>query len=141
MRSGVTSERILFYCDNMAVWRSGLSKAAFLMHLVRSLFFVAAKHNFHVSITHIAGVENSIAFSCRNSTFSLQMNQPSPSPPGSAHLSLGSLITSLMHDAIAPSTRKVYSAGVRLFKSSLSVSHMPCVIYRVRTHVLHCSAD
>ncbi len=58
------NKRILFYCDNMAVvhlWRSGLSKAPFLMHLVRALFFVAAKHNFHVSITHIAGVNNSIA--------------------------------------------------------------------------------
>ncbi len=35
-----------------------LSKAP---HLVRALFFVAATNNFHVSITHIAGVDNSIA--------------------------------------------------------------------------------
>ena len=58
------NKRILFYCDNMAIvqlWRSGLSKSPVLMHLVRALFFVAAKHNFHVSITHIAGVDNSIA--------------------------------------------------------------------------------
>ena len=56
--------RVLFHCDNMAVvqlWRSGLSKAPLLMHLVRALFFVAATNNFHVSITHIAGVDNSIA--------------------------------------------------------------------------------
>ncbi len=59
-----STKRILFHCDNMAIvhlWRAGLSKAPLLMHLVRALFFVAAKYNFHVTITHIAGVDNSIA--------------------------------------------------------------------------------
>ena len=59
-----SQRRILFHCDNLAiaqVWRSGMSKAPLLMHLVRALFVVAAKHNFHVSLTHITGVDNSIA--------------------------------------------------------------------------------
>ncbi len=42
---------------------------------------------------------------------------------------------SLMHDAIAPSTRKVYSAGVRLFKSfckSHALRHLPASELTIR---------
>lgn len=31
------------------------------MHLVRALLFIAARHNFHVVIRHIPGIDNSIA--------------------------------------------------------------------------------
>ena len=61
---GWTRKRVLFHCDNQTVvylWRSGMSKAPTLMHLVRALFFVAARHNFHVTVTHIAGTDNGIA--------------------------------------------------------------------------------
>ena len=57
-------KRILFHCDNKAVtevWQSGLSRSPQLMALVRALFFVAAKGNFHVLVRHIAGIDNSIA--------------------------------------------------------------------------------
>ncbi len=51
-------KRVLFHCDNQAIvhlWKSGLPQ------LMRALFFVAAKHNFHVTITHIYGTDNSLA--------------------------------------------------------------------------------
>ena len=57
-------KRILFHCDNQSivqVWESGLSRSSDLMHLVRTLFFIAACHNFHVMICHIPGIDNSIA--------------------------------------------------------------------------------
>ena len=57
-------KRILFHCDNQSMvhlWRNGLSQSPTLMHLVRALFFVAAHHNFHITISHIAGTDNSIA--------------------------------------------------------------------------------
>ena len=57
-------KRILFHCDNQSivqVWESGLSRSSDLMHLVRALFFIAARHNFHVMICHIPGIDNSIA--------------------------------------------------------------------------------
>ena len=33
-----TRMRILFHCDNLALWRAGMSKAPLLMNLVRALF-------------------------------------------------------------------------------------------------------
>lgn len=59
-----SGKRLLFHCDNRAVvdvWESGLSRSSSLMCLVRALFFVAARCNFHVLIAHIPGIENSIA--------------------------------------------------------------------------------
>ncbi len=57
-------KRVLFHCDNLSVvhlWRSGLSKNPDLMQLARQMFFVAACNNFHITVTHIAGVDNCIA--------------------------------------------------------------------------------
>ena len=56
-----SSKKLLFHCDNLAVvsvWESGLARSSELMRLVRDLFYIAAKHNFHVLIRHIAGVDN-----------------------------------------------------------------------------------
>ncbi len=50
-------------------------------------------------------------------------------------------MTSVMHDVIAPSTRKVYSAGVRLFKSfckSHALRHLPASELTIR---LFCTAQ
>ena len=57
-------KRILFHCDNAAVvdvWRKGSCKCPKLMILVRTLFFLVARENYHVSIAHIPGVQNHIA--------------------------------------------------------------------------------
>ena len=57
-------KRLLFHCDNkpvVQVWESGSSRSSDLMRLVRALFFLAARHNFHVMICHIPGTNNSIA--------------------------------------------------------------------------------
>ena len=59
-----SGKRILFHCDNQAivhVWDSGLSRSPDLMHLVRALFFVAARNNFNVMVRHISGVDNMLA--------------------------------------------------------------------------------
>ncbi len=59
-----SGRRLLFHCDNEAVvhiWKSGRSCCPDLMDLVRALFFVAARNNFHVLIRHIPGIDNSIA--------------------------------------------------------------------------------
>ena len=49
-----SSKKLLFH-------RSGLSRSSDLMRLVRALFHIAAKNNFHVLIRHIPGIDNSIA--------------------------------------------------------------------------------
>ena len=56
--------KVLFQCDNQAVvdiWKTGTTKSADIMVLVRMLCFCAAKYNMNVIITHIAGVNNAIA--------------------------------------------------------------------------------
>ena len=56
--------RILIYCDNSAVVdcvQSGASKAPAVMQLLRELFFVCSRYNFHLSAKHIAGCRNVIA--------------------------------------------------------------------------------
>ncbi len=57
-------KRLLFHCDNLTVvhlWRSGMARAPLLMRLLRALFLVAARGNFHINITHIPGIDNSTA--------------------------------------------------------------------------------
>ena len=57
-------KKVLFHCDNQAVvdiWKTGTTKSADIMALVRMLYFCAAKYNINVIITHIAGVNNAIA--------------------------------------------------------------------------------
>ena len=57
-------KNVLFHCDNQAVvdiWKIGTTKSSDIMALVRMLYFCAAKYNIHVVITHIAGVNNTIA--------------------------------------------------------------------------------
>ena len=49
-----SGKHLLFHCDNQAivqVWGTGLRSSS-LMRLVRALFFVAARCNFHVLIAH-----------------------------------------------------------------------------------------
>ena len=55
------SRHILFRSDNMAVveiLKTRTSKDEVVMHLLRSLHFLCAKHDFRISATHIPGVEN-----------------------------------------------------------------------------------
>ena len=80
---------ILFHCDNKAVvqiWDTGLSRSSQLMSLVRSLFFIAAKHN-TVMIRHIPGLDNSIADALSRLQLSQFRNrrQIQPLPPPLPH--------------------------------------------------------
>ena len=57
-------KKLLFHCDNQSVvdiWAKGSSRDPLLMHLVRSIFFCAASHQFSVLVSHIRGTDNSIA--------------------------------------------------------------------------------
>jgi len=57
-------QKVLFHCDNLAVvdiWKKGSTSATGIMALIRLLYFCAARDNMHVIVTHIAGVNNSIA--------------------------------------------------------------------------------
>ena len=55
---------MLFHCDNHAVvdiWWKKTTKDKHLMQLVRSLYFIAARGNFTVSVSHIHGLNNTLA--------------------------------------------------------------------------------
>ena len=59
-----SKKRLLIHCDNqavVAVWQAGTTKNAPLMQLVRTLFLIAASHNFTVILQHIEGANNCIA--------------------------------------------------------------------------------
>ena len=56
--------RIRLFCDNHAIAHclvSGSSRCPHIMGLLRSLFLLAAQHNFHISAQHIPGTHNTIA--------------------------------------------------------------------------------
>ena len=66
-------KRVLFYCDNESVVQivnSGASREDIIMDLVRELFLVAAKNDFRIYASHVAGKKNLIADSL--SRFNLQ---------------------------------------------------------------------
>ena len=59
-----SQKRVLFHCDNEVIvqtWAKGSSISPDIMALVRLLYFIAAKANFVVKITHIPGVSNTLA--------------------------------------------------------------------------------
>ena len=86
-----TGKRLLFHCDNHAVvdiWRKKTTKDKHLMQLVRSLYFIAARGNFTVSVSHIHGVNNTLpdAVSRRQAEnfkalAPLADSEPTPLPP------------------------------------------------------------
>ena len=57
-------QKVLFHRHNQTfvdIWKTGTTKSADTMALVRLLYFCAAKYNVNVIITYIAGVNNAIA--------------------------------------------------------------------------------
>ena len=59
-----SKQKILFHCDNTAVveiWRKGSTRDPETMALVRMLYLRAAHHHINVVVTHISGINNSIA--------------------------------------------------------------------------------
>lgn len=58
----LTGKRLRIHCDNEAVvhiLESGASKDTEIMHLVRTLFYIGAKHHFECTASHLAGSLNS----------------------------------------------------------------------------------
>ena len=57
----LAGRRVLLECDNESVvhcMNNGTSKCVNVMSLMRKLFFVAAKFNFDIRLTHVAGIDN-----------------------------------------------------------------------------------
>ena len=57
-------KKLLFHCDNKAIvniWYKHTSKCPEIAQLLRKLFFIAAKLNFTVNISHISGTSNVLA--------------------------------------------------------------------------------
>ena len=55
---------LLVHCDNssvVAVMSSGTSRDPHVSHLVRDIFFSAAKYQFIIFVQHILGVANDVA--------------------------------------------------------------------------------
>ena len=96
-------QKVLFHCDNLAVvdiWKKGSTSATDIMALIRLLYFCAARHNIHVIVTHIAGVNNSLAdaLSCFQVSQFRQLgpqaaSQPDNIPAWPAHFLKDSSIT------------------------------------------------
>ena len=76
------------WCDNaavVAVLRSGRSKDAKVMHLMRSLFFLLAHYNLQIIGQHIPGVENRAADALsRNDVTSFHRQVPAANPEPTA---------------------------------------------------------
>ena len=81
--------KILFNCDCKPIvdaWRKGDSRKSHISHLIRTLLFIAATHDFNMNIVHIAGVDNVCAdlLSRQQVTDFLQspgQHDPSPTIP------------------------------------------------------------
>ena len=57
-------QKIVVYCDNQAivhVWQAKSPKNSALAQLCRTLFFLAAKNSFNISLKHLPGADNQIA--------------------------------------------------------------------------------
>ena len=57
-------QKILFHCDNkevVTIWSKGSTRDPETMALVHLLYFCAARYNITIVITHISGIDNSIA--------------------------------------------------------------------------------
>ena len=60
----LASKKVLFHCDNMSIMyilKSGVSKDAKLMTLVRALFYMCAKHNIEISSVYVSSTDNGLA--------------------------------------------------------------------------------
>ena len=60
----LTGQRIRFHCDNLPIvqaWTNQSSRHPGIMDLLRTLFFIAARNNFTVSLVHLPGRLNCIA--------------------------------------------------------------------------------
>ena len=89
-------QRITVHCDNMAIvqsWSNQSARHPGILHLLRTLFFVTAKHSFIVRLVHLPGKLNRIADALSRNQLSLfsalapQANpQPTPVPPELAEL-------------------------------------------------------
>ena len=119
-------------CDNaavVAVIRSGTSKDTNVMHLIRSLFFFAAKYNLILLPVHLPGLDNSAADALSRNDLSLLSLSGSisttPTRPNSVRVapstgatspgldiaSLGELVHKFFSKGLAQSTLRSYNSG------------------------------
>eukprot|EP00117_Sycon_ciliatum_P034800 scpid21606/ scgid26485/ Integrase/recombinase xerD homolog len=117
------SLRIEFQCDNSAVVdciKSGTSRSPPMMSLVRCLYHLCVAHDCLISAVHIPGVTNTIADALSRN---LVAGIPLPGTHGTApsghadlaHTGLTEDVARLASLAIAPSSRRTYSASERRY--------------------------
>ena len=108
--------KLLFHCNNqsvMVIWAKSSSCCPLLRHLVHSIFFCAASHQFSVLVSVIRGTDNQIADAL--SRFQMfRFRQLTDYASLSADLLAGRLAF-LQSQTIAPSTRCTYYAGIRRY--------------------------
>ena len=147
-------KQILFRCDNASVvasWQTGSCKCRPLMTLIRTLFFIAAKGNFYVSITHIAGIRNCIAdhlSSLRTGIQAVSHSGRSPSHtshhPCTADPGLTAKLNHLQLLGIAPSTRRTSQAGINCYQQFCTVYNLnplPSFPLTLRYFCIHLSSS
>ena len=91
-------QRITVHCNNMAIvqsWSNQSARHPGILHLLRKLFFITAKHSFIVRLVHLPGKLNRIADALSRNQLSLfsalapKANpQLTPVPPELAELSV-----------------------------------------------------
>ena len=109
---------VVFHCDNMAVVsvvNTGSSRDSTLMHMLRCLFFVAAKFEVQVRAQHIPGIMNvaADALSRNNLPHFLQVvhqADPDPSPMPAA---LVDLLVREQPDWTSPHWARLFNASLR----------------------------
>ena len=118
--------------DNAAVveaLNSGTARDSLLMHLLRSLHFYLVHHDISLSVSHVAGIENTAADASSTalqplSTTDHPQSKLSPSvPQGPATASVPRVALSdleeyvfrLLANTVAPSTLHSYQSGQRRF--------------------------
>ena len=109
-------------------WSNQSARHPGILHLLRTLFFITAKHSFIVRLVHLPGTLNRIADALSHNQLSLfsalapQANpQPTPVPPELAELC--HQMEKLLCRALAPSIFNTYQTGIKRYYDFCSTHH------------------
>ena len=104
----LAGQRIRFHCDNLPIvqaWTNQSSRHRGIMDLLRTLFFIAARNNFTVSLVHLPGRLNCIADTLSRNQMSCFFSLAPPRPTSCPRPYLRSWqgrLRHLLHRAVAP---------------------------------------
>ncbi|CAM4922985.1 unnamed protein product [Rotaria socialis] len=119
--------RIIFYCDNQAlvyILNKRRSANSIIMMFIRRLTLLSLKYNFHLMALHIAGATNGIADAIsRRVTVCTKHLQFSLYSSSSFNF-IKKLTRRYWLLSLAPSTRRSYATGLRIFQQFLFFSNI-----------------